>query len=63
MIIDGQNIDELPQAFSYNEDGTLAYVEVTTPTISGSYAGGTYRRSFTYTSGQVTAISAWTKQP
>ena len=62
MIIDGQNTDDLPQSFGYNPDGTLAYVEVTTPAIQGVYAGGTYRKTFTYSSGRVTNSSAWVKQ-
>lgn len=62
MIINGQNLDDLPQVLNYNGDGTLNYIEVTVPAIPGSYPGGTFRRTFTYTSGKVTGISSWTKQ-
>lgn len=62
MLLDGQNPNDLPQSLVYNPDGTLAYVEVTTPTIPGVYSGGVYRQSFTYTSGNLTSISGWVKQ-
>lgn len=48
-------LDELPQALAYNADGTLNYVEVTKDSK-------TYRQTYTYTSGKVTAISTWVKQ-
>lgn len=62
MVIDGHNPDDLPQTLGYNTDGTLAYVQVTIPAISGSYAGGTYRQSFTYAAGVLTGISNWVRQ-
>lgn len=49
------NLDSLAQSLVYNVDGTLDYIQV----VSG---GNTYRQTFTYTSGVVTGISAWTKQ-
>ena len=62
MIIDGQNVDDLPQVLNYNGDGTLNYVQITTVAIPSAYAGGTYRKTYTYTSGKVTAVSDWIKQ-
>ena len=62
MTLDGQNPDDLPQTFGYNADGTVAYIQVVTPAIPGSYSGGTYRKNLTYTSGVVTGVSAWVKQ-
>lgn len=61
MIIDGQNVDDLSQSFGYNEDGTLAYVQVVTAAVPGAYAGGTYQRTFTYDTGRVTQVSGWVK--
>lgn len=49
------NIDSLAQTLAWNADGTINYVQV----VSG---GNTYRQTYTYTSGQVTGISAWVKQ-
>lgn len=46
---------EQPQVFSYNSDGTLAYIQVVID-------GQTYRQSFTYTSGNLTLISNWVRQ-
>lgn len=60
--LQGYNIDELPQTMTYNGDGTLNYVEVTIPASLSSAPGGTYRRTFSYTAGKVTAVSAWVKQ-
>ena len=55
--------DDLAQTLTYNGDSTLNYIEVTVPATPGtSYAGGTYRQTFTYTAGKVTGISKWTKQ-
>lgn len=62
MTLDGQNPDDLPQTFVYNPDGTLNYIQVVTPSIQGVYTGGTYRQTFTYTSGSLTNISNWVKQ-
>lgn len=62
MVIDGVNPEDLPQTLGYNGDGTLAYVQVVIPAISGSYAGGTYRQTFSYTAGVLTGISNWVKQ-
>ena len=47
--------DQGPQTLSYNGDGTVNYIDVTT-------SDGTYRQTFTYTSGKVTGISLWVKQ-
>jgi hypothetical protein len=50
-------IDELPQTLIYNADGTLNYV------LAGpDQNGNTYKQTYTYTSGQLTGISAWVKQ-
>lgn len=49
------DLDDLGQTLAYNTDGTLQYIEV-------SYRGGTYRQTYTYTSGRLTNISAWVKQ-
>lgn len=62
MVLDGHDPETLPQTLSYNADGTLAYIQVTIPAISGSYAGGTYRQTFSYTAGVLTGISNWVKQ-
>lgn len=62
MQIQGVDIDQLPQTLSYNGDGTLAYVQVVVPAIPGSYPGGTYRQSYSYTSGNLTGISEWVLQ-
>lgn len=54
---DGEAIplDMLAQSLVYNSDNTLNYVQVV-------FAGVTYRQTFTYTSGNLTGISAWVKQ-
>lgn len=44
-----------PQAFTYNADGTINYVEV----VVGAC---TYRQTFTYSSGKLTGVSDWVKQ-
>lgn len=64
MIIDGQDVDNLPRsAMSWNANGTLAYEEVITLPNPGLYAGGTYRWSYTYNaSGHLTSESGWVKQ-
>lgn len=55
--------DELPQSYNRNGDGTLNYVQVTVPATPGTnYAGGTYRQSYTYSSGLVATVSGWVKQ-
>lgn len=56
-IPDGRAIDpdSLPNAFFYNPDGTLAYVQVT----EGGY---TYRQTYSYSAGKLSGLSAWTKQ-
>ncbi|MCK2095216.1 hypothetical protein [Thauera aromatica] len=46
----------LPQSIAYNPDGTVNYIQVT-------HAGTTYRQTLTYTSGRITAVSAWEAQP
>lgn len=43
------------QTLNYNADGTLNYIQVTN-------SMGTWRQTFSYTSGKVTAISEWVKQ-
>jgi hypothetical protein len=45
----------LPQAFAYNEDDTLDYIEVTDGTR-------TWRQTYSYDDGKVSAISAWVPQ-
>jgi hypothetical protein len=47
--------DDLPQTYTYNGDGTLNYAEVTDGVK-------TWRQTYTYTSGKVTAISGWVLQ-
>lgn len=49
------NLDALAQALSYNSDGTLNYIQVT----SGA---NTYRQTMTYSGGNLTGISGWVKQ-
>ena len=49
------DLDSSPQTLAYNGDGTLNYVTVS----DGEYS---YMQSYTYTSGKVTAISAWVQQ-
>lgn len=48
-------IDDMPQAFAYNGDGTLNYVEATDGT-------NTWRQTFSYTAGVLTGVSGWVKQ-
>lgn len=48
------DLDDLAQVLSWNGDGTLAYAEVS--------IGGTYRQTYTYTTGKLTGISKWIKQ-
>lgn len=48
-------IDDLPQTFVYNGDGTLNYVEATDGT-------STWRQTLSYTAGKLTGISGWVKQ-
>jgi hypothetical protein len=50
------DLESLAQSFSYNEDGTLHYIEV-------EYRDNTYRQTYTYNgNGQVTSISRWVRQ-
>ena len=46
----------IAQSIAYNGDGTVSHVEVT-------HDGTTYRQTLTYTSGRITAVSAWEAQP
>jgi hypothetical protein len=48
-------IDDMPQTIAYNADDSISYIEA----VSGT---GTWRQSYTYTSGKLTGISAWVKQ-
>ena len=54
---DGTELDlpDLTIAYVYNADGTLQYSQVSTQ-------GNTYRQTYTYTSGNVTNVTRWTKQ-
>lgn len=53
----------LDQTLTWNGDGTLNYVEVSCANTAGtSYLGGTYRQTFTYSSGNMVTISRWVKQ-
>lgn len=47
--------DDLPQTFSYNGDGTINYISVTDGVR-------TWRQSYTWSSGNLTSISAWVLQ-
>jgi hypothetical protein len=50
------DLDSVAQTFTYNENGTLNYLEIT-------YRGSVYRQTFTYNgNSQVTSISGWVKQ-
>lgn len=52
----GDHIEEdLPSTVAWNSDGTINYIEMT----NGSK---TWRLTFTYSSGQVTATSGWVLQ-
>lgn len=52
----GDNIpDDLPETYSYNADGTIAYVSVT----DGSQ---TWRQTYTWSSGKITNVSGWVLQ-
>jgi hypothetical protein len=62
MIINGIDIDTLPQTLAYNGDGTVNYIQVTVPGIPGAYDAAVYRQTFTYTSGKITGISTWVRQ-
>ncbi len=48
-------IDSLAQTLTYNVDGTLNYIQVTS-------GGFNYRQTYGYTSGRITSISNWVKQ-
>ena len=54
---DGKSIDldSVAQVLAYNGDNTLKYIQVT-------YRGSNYRQTLSYTTGNVTSISAWIKQ-
>lgn len=56
-VPDGSAIDpdSLSKSYNYNSDGSLNYAEVT----DGSK---TYRQTYTWANGNLTSISAWTKQ-
>lgn len=45
-----------PTVYNYNGDTTLNYEQVTSP------EGAVYRKTYTYASGAVSAISGWVKQ-
>ena len=49
------DVDSLAQTLAYNADGTLNYVQV----VNGAL---TYRQTLTYSSGNVSAVSAWVLQ-
>lgn len=49
------NPDAMAQVLAYNTDGTLA-------TITATNSAGTWVQTLTYTSGKLTAVSAWVKQ-
>jgi len=48
------DIEDLVQTLAWNADGTLNYIEVS--------LGGTYRQTYTWTSGKLTSISKWELQ-
>lgn len=48
-------IDSLAKSYSYNGDGTISYIQVVHDTV-------TYRQTFTYLSGTLSAISKWVAQ-
>lgn len=48
------DLDHLPLTLTYNTDGTIDYLEVSSE--------GIYRQTFTYSSGKVVNISGWVKQ-
>lgn len=50
------DFNDAQQRIAYNADGTVAYIEVTLTD------GRVYRQTFTYTSGNLTAVSQWVKQ-
>lgn len=54
---DGQefNLCGVPITMTYNSDGTIA-------TATCTVGPNTYRRTYTYTSGNLTSITAWVKQ-
>lgn len=47
--------DDAPQTLAYNVDDTLNYIEVTDGT-------NTWRQTYTYTDGNLAAISGWILQ-
>lgn len=59
MLINGFDPNDLPQTLVYDGDN-LSYIQVQVPNGEGETI--TYRRTFTYTSGKVTAVSGWDKQ-
>lgn len=48
------NFASLAQVLTYNGDGTLA-------TVASTTGGSTYTQTLTYTSGNLTGVSAWVK--
>lgn len=50
-----ENIDSMPVAYTYNADNTVATATVTV-------GAKTYKQTYTYVAGNVTAISGWVKQ-
>lgn len=52
---DAVDLKGWPTTFDYNADGTVNYAEVTGST-------GTYRQTYTYVSGNLTASTGWVKQ-
>jgi len=46
---------QIQYSFNYNVDGTINYIDKT------STGADTYRITFTYVSGDLTAISSWVK--
>lgn len=47
--------DNLPQTLTYNGDGTVA-------TVTATRGSESWVQTFTYTTGNLTGVSAWVKQ-
>lgn len=47
--------DDAAISYTYNADGTINYATV-------SHDGKTWRKTYTYSSGRVTAVSGWVLQ-
>jgi len=55
-----EDLSGYPQVITYNPDNTVNYIDTTKTGQDG--VPEVYRQTFTYTNGNLTAISEWIKQ-